>query len=99
MTSLPRSVKDSHWNHWSVCACERRPVATGRLRTLVVVPVNEAPPLLEVLSTILLLHAPAVLTPSYNGKPVSGLNPCGTHPLASLEVWLMYDAYEITSCE
>ena len=36
----------------------------GRARTFCVVPVNEPPPLFETLRTILLLHAPAVLTPS-----------------------------------
>ena len=53
------------------------------------VPVNVAPPSFETLSRILLLQAPAVLTPVYRLVPVVAVNPAGTHPFDSLESRLM----------
>ncbi len=53
----------AHWNHWSVVACPRAVLTTGSSRGSVVLPVNDAPALLETLSMILLLQAPAVLVP------------------------------------
>ena len=46
-------------------------------------------PALETLSRILLLHAPAVLTPVKRLPPVVVLRPAGAHPLDSLESRLM----------
>jgi hypothetical protein len=58
---VPLGVNAAHWNHWSVRFCPGAVLTTGNWRGSVVLPVNEAPALLETLSMILLLQAPAVL--------------------------------------
>ena len=63
-------------------------LTTGISRWSTVVPVKDAPPLPETLKMILLLQAPAVLTPVYRLVP-KALNPAGVHPLDSLESRLM----------
>src|SRR6516165_11144121 len=63
LTRVPLGVNAVHCHHWSVVACPLAVLTTGSWRGSAVLPVNEAPALLETLSMILLLHAPGVLTP------------------------------------
>jgi hypothetical protein len=64
--------------------CPLALVALGSSRTSVAVPVKLAPASLETLSTMSLLQAPSVLTPSYRAWPKREKF-CGTQPLSSLE--------------
>src|SRR5712692_6345213 len=97
MATLPLRVRSNHWNHWSLTAW--RPVdAVGILRTSVVVPLKVDPAFVDVLTTILLLQAPAVFTPVYKPPVEPGSVPVGTQPLLSLEFRLMYEPIETINC-
>src|SRR5438477_11308482 len=61
-------------------------------------PVKVAPPSVETLDRILLLHAPAVFTPLYSGLDVTGLKPRGVHPFDGFESRLMYEPIVTTTC-
>src|SRR6267143_3887065 len=98
MATLPLRAMSNHWNHWSVTACRPPLDAVGISRTSVLVPLKLAPALVDVLTTILLLHAPAVFTPVYRPPPELGSVPVGTQPLLSLELRLMYEPIETMSC-
>src|SRR3982074_2840429 len=98
MATLPLRAMSNHWNHWSVTAWPRPVEAVGMLRTLVEVPLNVAPAFVDVLTTILLLQAPAVFTPVYKPPVEPGSVPVGTQPLLSLEFRLMYEAIETMTC-
>src|SRR5712692_273870 len=97
MATLPLRVRSNHWNHWSLTAW-RRFDAVGMARTSVVVPLKLAPPFVDVLITILLLQAPAVFTPVYKPPVEPGSVPVGTQPLLSLELGLIYEPIETTTC-